>query len=307
MSPKSRSPIDESAGPPYQWGMPSSAEQVVETFQTATEENQLSVLRDQQLVTLPEEGEVWMTGDIHDHRRNFDRLIRAADLGANPQRHLVLHELIHGDRFDSNGADGSWELLYRAAELKCDFPGQVHFLLANHDLAQIHGEGIMKAGMSVCEAFNAGLKRDFVADAAKVNVALTEFLLSLPLAIRTYNGLFFCHSMPTDDQTPNFDYTVFTRPLTGPDYRRRTGPVYQLIWGRHMSPATVDLFADSVGAKLIVTGHQPQDMGYATNGERHLIIASDHNQGVFLPLSLSEEYANSEALVDRLVQFIELA
>jgi len=286
--------------------MPHSAEQVVEVFGAATEENMLSPLREQQVVTLPGEGDVWMTGDLHDHRRNFDRLIRAADLGSNPERHLILHELIHGDRFDANGADGSWELLYRAAELKCDFPRQVHFLLANHDLAQIHGEGIMKAGLSVCEAFNAGVKRDFAGQAAMVNVAITEFLLSLPLAIRTHNGLFFCHSLPTDDQIPTYDYTVFNRPLTGPDYKRRTGPVYQLIWGRHMTPASVDLFADQVGAKLIVTGHQPQDMGYAVNGERHLIIASDHNQGVFLPLKLDQEYANADALVDCLVQFFEL-
>jgi len=285
--------------------MPHSAEQVVETFQAAGEENQLSSLREQQVVTLPPEGEVWMTGDLHDHRRNFDTFLRAADLAGHPERHVILHELIHGDRFDSNGADGSWELLYRAAELKCDFPGQVHFLLANHDLAQIHGEGIMKGGLSVCEAFNAGVKRDFGQQATMVNVAITEYLLTLPLAIRTHNGLFFCHSLPTDDNIPTFDYTVFNRPLTGPDYKRRTGPVYQLIWGRHMSPPFVDIFAEKVGAKLIVTGHQPQDMGYAVNGDKHLIIASDHNHGVFLPLSLSEEYT-MEGLVDKMLMFIEV-
>jgi hypothetical protein len=285
--------------------MPHSAEQVVETFQAAGEENQLSALRQQQVVMLPAEGEVWMTGDLHDHRRNFDTFIRAADLANHPDRHVILHELIHGDRFDANGADGSWELLYRAAELKCDFPGQVHFLLANHDLAQIHGEGIMKGGLSVCEAFNAGVKRDFGARATMVNVAITEYLLTLPLAIRTESGLFFCHSLPTDDNIPPFDYTVFNRPLTGPDYKRRTGPVYQLIWGRHMSPPFVDIFAEKVRAKLIITGHQPQDMGYAVNGDKHLIIASDHNHGVFLPLSLSEEYT-MEGLVDKMLMFIEV-
>jgi hypothetical protein len=285
--------------------MPPSADQVVEVLNSATEENQLSALRVMQVVNLPDEGEVWMTGDLHDHRRNFDRLVRAADLANNPQRHVVLHELIHGDRFDETGADGSWETLYRAAELKCDFPGQVHFLLANHDLAQIHGEGIMKAGMSVCEAFNKGVRRDFPGQAGAVNVAITEFLLSLPLAIRCPNGIFFCHSLPTDDQIPGFDYTVFNRPLAGPDYKRRTGPVYQLIWGRHMTPAAVEQFAQNVEASLIVTGHQPQDTGYAVNGTQHLIIASDHNQGVFLPIELSEQY-EMDGLVLRLRKFLEL-
>jgi len=285
--------------------MPFDADQVLETFQTAAEENQLSTLRQHQVVQLPAEGEVWMTGDIHDHRTNFRKLLAAADLGNNPQRHLVLHELIHGDHFDAKGAEGSWETLYRAAELKCDFPGQVHFLLANHDLAQIHGEGIMKAGLSVCEAFTAGIKRDFGAAGTNMNVTITEFLLSFPLAIRTPGGLFFSHSLPTDSQMGTFDFDVFDRPLTGPDYRRRTGPVYQLIWGRGVTPAGVDVFAERMNAKLIVTGHQPQDNGYLVNGEKHLIIASDHNQGVYLPVELSGEYT-TDTLVERLTKFVSL-
>ena len=161
--------------------MPPTADHVIEVFNSATEENLLCSRRQNQVVYLPGEGEVWMTGDMHDHRRNFEKLIKAADLGNNPQRHLVLHELIHGDRLDSNGADGSWETLFKAAELKCDHPSQVHFLLANHDLAQIQGEGIMKSGMSVCEAFTAGMKRDFGDRTMSVNVALSEFLLSLQI------------------------------------------------------------------------------------------------------------------------------
>jgi len=282
-----------------------SPEQAIETFGTATEENQRSPLRQMQVIHLPAEGEVWVTGDMHDHRRNFDKLLRAVDLGKHPQRHLILHELIHGDHFDEKGAEDSWQTLYRAVELKCDFPGQVHFLLANHDLAQIHGEGIMKSGLSVCEAFTAGLKRDFGSVYHRVNVAIIEFLLSLPLAIRAPNGLFFCHSLPTDSQMAKFDFTIFDRPLNGPDYRRKTGPVYQLIWGRGVTPLGVDQFLSHVSANIVVTGHQPQDSGFAVNGDRHLIIASDHNQGVFLPLDLSATYTMDE-LVGRLQKFVAI-
>ena len=213
-----------------------SADDVLETLQAATEENQLSSLRTQQVVSLPAEGEVWMTGDIHDHRTNFGKLIRAADLANNPDRHLILHELIHGEYYDANGAEESWQTLVRAAVLKCDFPNQVHFLLANHDLAQIHGEGISKMGLSVCEAFTKGLQRDFGDVHAAVNVAVTEFLLSFPLAARTASGLFFCHSLPTDQQLATFDFTIFDRELSGPDYKCRTGPVYQLDLGPQHEP-----------------------------------------------------------------------
>ena len=30
----------------------------------------------------------------------------------------------------------------------------------------------------------------------------------------------FCHSLPTDGQIANFDFTIFDRPLSGPDYQR---------------------------------------------------------------------------------------
>jgi len=281
-----------------------SADELIETLEFAKDENERHPLRAGQTVTLPDEGEVWMTGDLHDHRSNLNKLIQAADLGNNPERHVVLHELIHGDHFDPSGAEDSWISLARAAELKCDFPRQVHFMLANHDLAQIHGEGIMKAGLSVCEAFNSGVKRDFKDQATGVTVAITEFLLSFPLAIRAGN-MFFCHSLPTDEQIKTFDFTIFDRDLTGPDYRRKTGPVYQLIWGRNVSPVGVTAFAQKVRADLIITGHQPQESGYLVNGQQHLILASDHNQGVFLPLELGRDYAMPE-VVRRIKKFVAM-
>jgi hypothetical protein len=150
------------------------------------------------------------------------------------------------------------------------------------------------------------VKRDFGDRGTLVTVAITEFLLTLPLAIRCPNGLLFCHSLPTDDQVAKYDFTVFERDeLKAEDYRRKVGPVYQLIWGRKVTPVGVAAFAEKMNAKMIVTGHQPQEMGYAVNGEQHLIIASDHNHGVFLPLQLDEEYDVS-ALVGRLKKFVSL-
>ncbi len=286
--------------------MERSADQVIEAFESAKEENMLDRYRTGQVVELPPDHEVWMTGDIHDHRTNFRKLISAAALDEHPSRHLILHEIIHGDHFGPDGAEDSWHMLFEAAELKCDFPDQVHFLFANHDLAQVHGEGIMKAGLSVCEAFNKGIKRDFPNAQMGVQLAITEFLLSLPLAIRCPNGLWFSHSLPTDEQIPTFDYTVFTRtPLTSADYKKRVGPVYQLIWGRKYSETGVTQFADKVGAKLLITGHQPQEMGYVSIGKQLLIIDSSHNQGVCLPLSTSDPYTLDQ-LTSRLRKFVAM-
>jgi hypothetical protein len=282
--------------------MATSAEHVVEVFNCATEENQINSLREHQVINLPAEGELLVAGDLHDNRRNFEKIVKLANLGKHPQRHLILQELIHGDHIDANGAEDSWHMLAKAAELKCDYPRQVHFLLANHDLAQIHGEGIMKGGKSQCEQFNAGVSRDFGDRHLDVQLAITEFLLSFPLAVRCANGLFFCHSLPTDDQVPNFDYTVFNRPLSGPDYKRRTGPVYQLVWGRGTTPIAAERFAKNVNAAVCVCGHQPQENGYLANGDYQLIIASEHSQGTFLAVDLSRQY-DMPKLLGRLKKF----
>lgn len=281
-----------------------SADDFIEMLQTAGEENKLSPYREGNVVTLPAEGEVWMTGDLHDHRNNYRKFVKLADLGNNPQRHIVLHELIHGDHIDPAGAEDSWTMLYDAAKLKCEFSNQVHFLLANHDLAQVFGEGIAKGGTDVCEAFRKGLKRDFRDRYHFVESTISEFLLSLPLAIRApANGLWFSHSLPNEKDTETFDFNVFERELKGEDFKRKTGAAYQLIWGRGIREPGVALFLDKVKAKLAITGHQPQDNGFLVSGPQHLIVASDHNQGVFVPLSLTEEY-DMDGIVSRIKKFV---
>ena len=62
------------------------------------------------------------------------------------------------------------------------------------------------------------------------------------------------------------------RPLTGADYKRRVGPVYQLIWGRGVTPEGVDKFLAKVNANLVITGHQPQEEGFLRANHRQLIL-----------------------------------
>ena len=197
-------------------------------------------------------------------------------------------------------------MLYEAAELKCKFPNRVHFLMANHDLAQVFGEGIAKGGTDVCEAFRKGLKRDFGERYHFAEAAISDFLLSLPLAIRAPNGLWFSHSLPKESDIEKFDFGVFDRALEGDDFKRKTGAAYQLIWGRGVSETGTTAFAEKVGAKLMITGHESQESGFLVNNDRHLIVASDHNRGVFVPLSLSDEPA-METVTSRIKRFIAVA
>ena len=105
------------------------------------------------------------------------------------------------------------------------------------------------------------------------------------------NGLFFCHSLPTDEQMNTFDFSVFDRELAGPDYARKKGPVYQLIWGRGVSETGVAEFAEKMGVKLLITGHESQESGFLVNNDRHLIVASPlKSTSLFLSLSVIAQF-----------------
>ncbi|MEM6562300.1 MAG: hypothetical protein AAF656_11920, partial [Planctomycetota bacterium] len=82
-----------------------TADDVCETFEAAKDELLLDPYREGQVVKLQANGELWLTGDLHDQRTNFSKILATADLGDNPRRHLVLHELIHGSYFDEGGAE----------------------------------------------------------------------------------------------------------------------------------------------------------------------------------------------------------
>ena len=47
------------------------------------------------MLQMPNYGQLVMTGDLHGHFRNFDRLKKYANLERTPARHVVLHEMVH--------------------------------------------------------------------------------------------------------------------------------------------------------------------------------------------------------------------
>jgi hypothetical protein len=234
-------------------------------------------------------GQVVMTGDMHGHLRNFAKLQKFCDLARSPGRSVILHELIHADT-GGGQADLSIELLVRAVAWKIEFPDNVFFLQSNHELAQLRGQEITKGGRSVLDDFAAGTRQIYGAGAEDVLAATSEYIAALPLAARTANGVFLAHSLP--DPTWDFDFSVLER---DPDARDLApgGAAYSLVWGRFHSTADVERFADQLGVRLCVVGHTPQEDGYTVVG-RLMIIASDHNHGVFLPIDLSRSYTMDE-------------
>lgn len=76
---------------------------VIDLLNQGAEANKADKFRLANLIHLPADGNLIVTGDLHGHRRNFERIVAFADLAGNPDRHVILQEIIHGGPEDSEG------------------------------------------------------------------------------------------------------------------------------------------------------------------------------------------------------------
>ena len=239
------------------------------------------------LIHLPAKGSLVVSGDIHGHRRNLERLVTFSALAAHPDRHVILQEIIHGGPEDDAGGCLSYQLLFKAVQWKLDFPDQVHFVMGNHDTAFIISSEVMKNGKEMNRAMTAALERQFGPASADVQLAIRQFLFSQPLAVKCANRIWISHSLPGDRLADQFDAGIFERELRIGDCER-PGSAYLLTWGRRHSQAVLDRMAKLLDVGLFVLGHQPQPEGWRRAGHNLLILACDHDHGHMLPIDLAK-------------------
>jgi hypothetical protein len=261
---------------------------VADLFNRTAEANLGSAIRTGSLLRLPDHGRVVMSGDLHDHTLNLQRLVRLAELDASPDHHLILHEIIHGPH-RVNGRDLSYRTLARAASLKLQYPAQVHLLQSNHELAQVRGEDILKGRGAVISAFDDALDFAYGADAASVREAFARYVRSLPLAALCPRGILCSHSLPSPSRLGQFDPTILQRVPTDADLSPG-GSGYLMIWGRSHDPSVAAALGRAWGVRIFVMGHQPAEMGHYTEGDSMLVLACDHNHGEALPIDLARDY-----------------
>lgn len=277
----------------------------IELLNKAAQATSEDIYRKGNVIHLPAVGSVIMTGDLHGHRRNFERVVSFSDLPNNPDTHVILHEIIHGGPEDAEGGCLSYQLLFDVARYKLQFPKQVHTVMGNHDTACISNSEVMKGGKEMNRAMHAAIKREFAEDAEDVVSAIRQFLFSQALAVRCGNRIWFSHSLPSDRLAEEFDPEVLDRPLEMKDVAR-PGAAYILVWGRRHSQALLDELADLFDIDLFVLGHQPQEKGCCQAGENLIILACDHNHGCVLPIDLTRSYT-VEQLSDSIVQLVSIA
>ncbi|MHC4121116.1 MAG: metallophosphoesterase [Planctomycetota bacterium] len=275
------------------------ARTIIDLLKKGAEANNADKHRRENLVCLPAEGSLVVTGDLHGHRRNFERIVAYVDLENNPQRHVILQEIIHGGPEDLLGGCLSYKLLFDVIRYKLCFPDRVHLIMGNHDTAFINRSEVMKDGREMNRAMCTAMEREFGEAAADVELATRQFLFSQPLAVRCDNRIWISHSLPADRFIDKFDPKILNRQLKINDVVR-PGSAYLLTWGRKHSQASLDNMAGTFDTDLFVLGHQPQEQGWCRAGENLVILASNHNHGCLLSIDLAKSYT-IEQLIESIV------
>ena len=272
------------------------ANAVADLFRRGADANLHAACRAGSIDRIEAPGTLIATGDIHDNPVHLQKLIVAArmdhaegDAGVHGP-HLVLHELIHGDNL-VNGMDFSHRALARVAALKAAFPERVHVLLANHELSQIAGMGIVKDGVRVVELFNDAVDFAFGESAPIVHEAIKGFVRSMPIALRavTRRGDILCaHSVPAAAMMARFDASILSRDLKESDYEPRKGSAHLMVWGRQYDAELLEDLVERWGVNVFILGHEHVKDGWQIVEPCALVLNSDHERGVYLPIDLDD-------------------
>jgi len=264
----------------------SDADAVVDVLCRASAQLRSTPGRSGCTVHLPASGNLLITGDLHDHLPNYQRIIAAANLGET-DHHLLLQELIHGPAL-LHGCDMSWRMLVRVARQVLAHPGQVHPILGNHENSQLTGVGVTKGGGNSVELFEDGITMSFGESWEQVGIAVDGFLQAMPLAVRTASGVQCTHSLPDAVLMKRFDPSVLDRQLEEEDRRGPDGGAYLLTWGRRFTEEQVEVLRAAWDVECFVIGHVQIDGGMRRMGPHVLALASDQDAGAVLSLDLSE-------------------
>ncbi len=284
-----------------------SADCVVQTLEDAARASREASCRKGSLDVVHAPGKLIATGDLHDNPTALAKLIQVAGLSedapADPDQgpvHITLHEIIHSDRL-INGMDFSYRALVRVADLKRRFPERVHVLLGNHELSQVVGAGIVKDGIKVVEAFNAGVEYVFGSETQRVNDAINTFVRAMPLGLRcvTPHGDILCaHSVPAPAMMGRFDPAVLSRELEDADYEPRKGAAHLMVWGRQYDAEQLEDLVERWGVSMFILGHEKAENGVKFVPPCAIILNSDHDKGVYLPIDLAHPKRAAEVAQD---------
>lgn len=283
-----------------------SVKEVIAHFRDAADLNRKTATRNGNIIELTREAgeDVVVSADLHGNRLNFSQLLRVADLEHHSARHLIMHEVCHGGpTYPNSAACMSHQLLEDVAWIKCQFPNQFHFLLGNHELAEMTDFPILKGGRVLNLLFREGLQALYGDASEEVRTASIAFLRSCPLAVRIGGRILVTHSIPSRADAREFDTSVFERDYSSSDLSEG-GNVFRLLWGRDYRPENAAAFARLMGVDVLLQGHEPCSDGYMVPNKCQIILDCCDELATYLHWRLDESPTHAQ-LVDRITRLVD--
>jgi hypothetical protein len=250
------------------------------------------------LIELPAQGDVVVTGDLHGNCENFTRVLQASELDIHPDRHLIVQEPTHTCE---TSEDQSFLLHEEIVAAKSKFTHQLHIILGNHELAELTGREILKGGICYNILFREGMKQEYGTYFETVQELLHDFIKTMPLACLTPHRIFISHSTPEMQYIPHYSLKFF-RQGTG-ERKKDESLVEKLVWGRDLSQEAADLFAQRVECDILVVGHTACKRGYQVPNSRHIILDSKGAFATSLHFKLTHPYTQHQ-LVRKYIQYL---
>ncbi|MCE9552415.1 MAG: hypothetical protein K8T91_03435 [Planctomycetes bacterium] len=273
-------------------------EQVIRTYEEAAAANRATPGRQGSVIELTADlaDEVMITADLHGHRPNFNAIRRIADLANHPGRHLVMQEVCHGGpSYPGTGGCMSHMMLEDVAKLKTEFPQRVHFLMSNHELAELTDYPILKNSKMLNLMFRFGMQEMYGQAIDRVRGAMLEFLRTVPLAVRVAPSTWISHTIPERLDQRKFDISLFDRELADEDLAEGS-PVFSLVWGRDYRQQNADAFAKLVGAEVMIHGHEPCPDGFFVPNTRQVIIDCHAERACYMILPVGQPLTQHDVM-----------
>ena len=250
---------------------PEYVDNIVATFDRAADANRQTPGRRGSVVALTPKlpTRSMITGDIHGHRRNFNLIRRLAALDRHG-RHLVLQEVCHGGpSYRQNGGCMSHTILEDVAALKVQYPERVHFILGNHELAEMTDYPIQKNRLLLNCSFGWGCSR-CTGRPRRRSARRFAILVDLPVGGPTAAGNVRLSQPARGRRRRGFD-------PVGP---RRTSPPAD-CWNKRTffgcsGAATTAAERPGVcgagGGQIPITGHEPCQEGFVAPNDLQIIL-----------------------------------
>jgi hypothetical protein len=260
------------------------------------------------VITLPAEGALLVSTDLHGNLEDFTRLQALFEgLLAKGEAHwAILGDTVHGPSFEArtkNPAlygydDASYAIVAALAALKERHPDRVHYVLGNHDYGHLGGPRTSKFYPDEVGRLEATLT-------PAERAALKRFFAGALLAVVAPCGALLAHGSPDDalSELADLDRVVLPPPRED-DYARRLLRGFLMSYGQPAEVTARLLAAVSkagVEARFVIHGHDRDEAGFFFEGENQLcpvLFGAPREAKRYVLLDLAARYPGASALLD---------